>query len=108
MNDPYANDLPIVRRPRNAVALQKAVLCAECDIVSGSPHDRCLVCGSPSLFNIAHVFGGKLPRYLATLIEPQTVDPRTELVLAFPTTHRSAREDIRLVASLYDAQRSLQ
>jgi hypothetical protein len=62
MNEQYANDLPVVRRPLNAVALQSAVLCAECEVVSDSPHDRCLVCGSPSLFNIAHLFGGKLPR----------------------------------------------
>jgi len=93
MNDPYANDLPVVRRPLNAVALQNAVLCAECDVVSDSPHDRCLVCGSPSLFNIAYLFGGKLPRDRATLIEPQTVEPRTaDLVLAFPRAHRVRRK----------------
>jgi hypothetical protein len=33
-------------RVLNAVALQNAVLCAECDVVSDSPHDQCLVCGS--------------------------------------------------------------
>lgn len=89
MNEQYTNDFPVVRRPLNAVALQNAVLCAECDVVSDSPHDRCLVCGSPSLFNIAHLFGGKLPRDRATLIEPQTRESRTaDLVLAFPSTHR--------------------
>jgi hypothetical protein len=93
MNEQYANDLPVVRRPLNAVALQNAVLCAECDVVSDSPHDSCLVCGSPSLFNIAHLFGGKLPRDRATLIEPQTREPRTaELVLAFPRTHKARRK----------------
>jgi hypothetical protein len=93
MNDQFANDLPVVRRPLNAVALQNAVLCAECDVVSDSPHDRCLVCGSPSLFNIAYLFGGKLPRDRATVIEPQTVESRTaELVLAFPRTHRARRK----------------
>jgi hypothetical protein len=30
-------------RNLNAVALHNAVLCAECDVVSDSPHDRCLV-----------------------------------------------------------------
>ncbi len=93
MNEQYANHLPGVRRPLNAVALQNAVLCAECDVVSDSPHDRCLVCGSPSLFNIAHLFGGKLPRDRATLIEPQTREPRTaELVLAFPRAHKVRRK----------------
>jgi hypothetical protein len=41
----------------NAVALQNAVLCAECEVVSDSPHDTCLVCGSRSLFNVARIFG---------------------------------------------------
>jgi hypothetical protein len=36
----------------NAVALQNAVLCAECDFVSDSPHDQCQVCGSRSLVNM--------------------------------------------------------
>jgi hypothetical protein len=45
-------------RSLNTVALQNAVLCADCDVVSDSPHDRCLVCGSRSLFNIARMFGG--------------------------------------------------
>jgi hypothetical protein len=51
-----------VGRGLNAVALQNAALCAECDVVSDSPHDRCLVCGSRSLFNIARMFGENLPK----------------------------------------------
>jgi hypothetical protein len=43
-------------RVLNAVALQNAVLCAECDVVSDSPHDTCMVCGSHSLFNVARIF----------------------------------------------------
>jgi hypothetical protein len=42
----------------NAVALKNAVLCAECEVVSDSPHDTCLVCGSRSLVNMARMFGG--------------------------------------------------
>ncbi len=73
----------------NAVALQNAVLCAECDVVSDSPHDRCLVCGSPSIFNIARMFGGNLPKNRATLIVPETgeITPY-EVVLSFPERHR--------------------
>ena len=41
----------------NAVALQNAVLCAECEVVSDSPHDQCLVCGSHSLVNICRMLG---------------------------------------------------
>jgi hypothetical protein len=44
-------------RPLNAVALQNAVLCAECDVVSDSPHDICMVCGSRSLINISRMLG---------------------------------------------------
>ena len=74
-------------RVLNAVALQNAVLCAECDVVSDSPHDRCLVCGSRSLFNIARLFGGNLPPNRAALIPSETVEVRREVVLNFPTHH---------------------
>jgi hypothetical protein len=46
MKDSYVGDASQARRSLNAVALQNAALCAECDVVSDSPHDRCLVCGS--------------------------------------------------------------
>ena len=82
-----------VGRCLNAVSLQNAVLCAECDVVSDSPHDRCLVCGSPSLFNISRMLGGTLPRVRATLIGPAIVAPaRPELVLSFSRTHRLRRK----------------
>ena len=77
----------------NAVALQNAVLCAECDVVSDSPHDRCLVCGSRSLFNIARMLGGRLPRERAALIRPSQADSeKTELVLTFSKAHRLRRK----------------
>ena len=80
-------------RVLNAVALQNAVLCAECDVVSDSPHDICLVCGSRSLFNIAHVFGGNLCKNRATRIEARMQEPQMpELVLAFPRIHRVRRK----------------
>lgn len=72
----------------NAVALQNAVLCAECDVVSDSPHDQCLVCGSRSLFNIARMFGGQLPKDRATLVRSKTVEMPQEMVLRFPKRHR--------------------
>jgi hypothetical protein len=78
-----------VGRSLNAVALQNAVLCAECDVVSDSPHDRCLVCGSRSLFNIARMFGGNLPQNRAVLIPSETVEvQKHEIVLSFPRPHR--------------------
>jgi hypothetical protein len=79
-------------RVLNAVALQNAVLCAECDVVSDSPHDQCLVCGSRSLFNIARLFGGNLPKKRARLIarEPIEITSR-DVVLTFPKPHRPRR-----------------
>lgn len=41
----------------NAIRLQQAVLCAGCDVISDSPHDACLVCGSRSLLPLARVLG---------------------------------------------------
>jgi hypothetical protein len=72
----------------NAVALQNAVLCAECDVVSDSPHDRCLVCGSRSLFNIARMFGGNLPRNRAVSIPEEASERQREIVLSFSRHHR--------------------
>jgi len=72
----------------NAVALRNAVLCAECDVVSDSPHDRCLVCGSRSLFNIARMFAGNLPQNRMALVPSETTEVRHEVVLSFPSHDR--------------------
>ncbi len=79
-------------RVLNAVALQNAVLCAECDVVSDSPHDVCLVCGSRSLVNIARFFGGNLPKQRVSLVGQQTVEIASrDAVLTFPKPHRPRR-----------------
>jgi hypothetical protein len=92
MNDPAAIS---PQRPRflNSVPLQNAVLCAQCDVVSDSPHDVCLVCGSRSLFNISRIFGGKLPTQRANVVMQEVVEtsPR-DVVLAFPKRHRLRRK----------------
>ena len=86
-----------VGRRVNAVALQSAVLCAECDVVSDSPHDTCLVCGSRSLLNIARIFGENLPQERASLIirEPLQVVQR-EIVLTFPKPARLRTEPLAI------------
>jgi len=89
MNSSYVDASPERSRRLNSVALEHAVLCAECDVVSDSPHDTCLVCGSRSLFNIARMFGGKLPLNRAALIPAETLDLRRDVVLGFPTRHAS-------------------
>lgn len=82
-------------RVLNAVPLQNAVLCAECDVVSDSPHDICLVCGSHSLFNVSRIFGGNLPKKRASLIAREEVEiAAREVVLPFPKPHRPRRRAI--------------
>ena len=75
----------------NAVPLQNAVLCADCDVVSDSPNDVCLVCGSRSLFNVARFFGGILPGKRASLILQQGDGASRQIVLGFPKAHRVRR-----------------
>jgi len=89
MKDLGLESVPEKGRVLNAVALQNAVLCAECDVVSDCPNDICLVCGSRSLFNIARMFGGSLPKNRATLTTPEVLEmtPR-EIMLTFPSAHR--------------------
>lgn len=92
MKNSYLDGSVEVGRPLNAVTLQNAVLCAECDVVSDSPQDRCLVCGSRSLFNIARMFGGSLPKDRAKLIANQVYEmPAHETVLSFAAPHRTRR-----------------
>jgi hypothetical protein len=89
MTGSYVEGASQAGRSLNAVALQNAVLCAECDVVSDSPHDRCLVCGSRSLFNIARMFGGNLPKDRASLIASDSREfTAHEVVLRFPEPHR--------------------
>ena len=89
MKDLGIESVPEKGRVLNAVALQNAVLCAECDVVSDSPSDTCLVCGSRSLFNIARMFGGNLPQDRASLIGSEVLETtQREIVLSFPGRHR--------------------
>ena len=71
-------------RQLNAVSLRNAVLCADCDTVSDSPHDECLVCGSRSLFNISRALGGMLPGNRAALVDTPSRPVASPSVLRFP------------------------
>jgi len=89
MKGSHVDGAPQAGQGVNAVALRNAVLCAECDVVSDSPHDHCLVCGSRSVFNIARMFGGSLPKDRATLIASDTEELTPyDVVLSFPEPHR--------------------
>jgi hypothetical protein len=76
-------------RPLNSISLQNAVLCADCDVVSDSPHDQCLVCGSRSLINISRLLGGTLPSQRVKLVDPACRPfSLPKLILTFPKTPR--------------------
>jgi hypothetical protein len=80
----------------NSISLQNAVLCAECDVVSDSPNDHCLVCGSRSLFNISRLLGGMLPSKRATLIDPTNrLLLSRKHVLTFPGSGRTVKHSGR-------------
>jgi hypothetical protein len=71
-------------RVLNAVLLQNAVLRA-CDVVKDSPPDACMVCGRYSLFNLAPLFGGKLPEERASLVaQKQSRHRHARPCVAFP------------------------
>jgi len=91
MNKSNVGNLLPAGRPLNAVALQYAVLCAECDVVSDSPHDICLVCGSSSLVNICRILGGKMPKNRAELLKQEPRKITREIVVHFPKSHRVRR-----------------
>jgi hypothetical protein len=89
MKGSVVESAPKRSRVLNAVPLQNAVLCAECDVVSDSPHDICMVCGSRSLFNIARVFGGRIPEQRASLIAADSLQiSQSDIVLVFPKRHK--------------------
>jgi len=72
----------------NAVRLTSAVLCVNCDVVSDSPHDHCLVCGSRSLFNVGSLLG-RMPKETAKVIAAQPRSSRSA-VLVFPRARLAA------------------
>jgi len=72
----------------NAICLKKAVLCVDCDVVSDSPHDYCLVCGSRSLFNVGRLLGG-MPKESAKVIEAQAPATLQTSVLTLPISNRA-------------------
>lgn len=100
MNGPDVGVVGKRVRLLNAVPLRNAVLCAECDVVSDSPHDVCMVCGSRSLLNIARVFGGQLPKHRTSLMVQGSVQAISEKVLLFPKPPKPHRVRRRATAGL--------
>jgi len=76
-------------QPRlDSVALESAVLCADCEIISNSGGETCEICGSRSLLSLGRVLGGGLGSDRARLVDApeQLRDGFTVLVNAGATT----------------------
>ncbi len=43
-----------------SLPLATAVFCGNCETITNSPHEACLVCGSPSLVSLVRILGGAL------------------------------------------------
>ena len=67
-------------RNANLVRLRKAVLCANCEVISEGVNGHCAGCGSQSLLGLSSVLGG-------------TIDPDLPFSVAH-STHTS--EDVRV------------
>lgn len=79
----------------NAISLRNAVLCADCEIISDSPHDTCCVCGSHSLLSLSRVLGGALPAQRAQLVDTRVLNSeRPAFLLEFQMPHRTIRRTV--------------
>jgi hypothetical protein len=88
-------DEAVIRVEVNAVRLQQAVLCADCDVITDSPHDTCSICGSRSLLPLARVLGNTqptpTPAVQEVVVQSPAVVPDTVFVLTSPVSHRPRR-----------------
>jgi hypothetical protein len=68
-----------VRLNTNLVRLRKAVLCANCEVISEGLNGHCASCGGQSLLNLSRALGG-------------TIEP--ELSIPFVTSTRAINDDV--------------
>lgn len=52
----------------NLVRLQKAVLCANCDVISEGLNGHCAACGSEALLGLSRVLGGTIESELSFVL----------------------------------------
>jgi len=79
----------------SAVWLRNAVLCADCEMISESPHDACSVCGSHSLLSISRILGGTLPAQRAHMVDTRECIPeRPTLSLVRRMPHKRVRRAV--------------
>lgn len=44
----------------NLICLRKAVLCANCDVISDGANGHCVACGSQALLSLSRLLGGAI------------------------------------------------
>ncbi len=90
---------PKLEQVLNAVPLQHAVLCADCEVISDSAGEVCSVCGSRSLLSIGRVLGGTVGEERAVLLTEPEGDLRSMFTLLVnreaSTTLRPSRRWVR-------------
>ncbi len=59
-------------RHANLVRLQKAVLCANCEVISEGLNGHCAGCGSQSLLGLSSVLGGMIEPELSFSVANST------------------------------------
>ena len=49
----------------NLICLRKAVLCANCDVISDGANGHCVACGSQALLSLSRLLGGVIDAEMA-------------------------------------------
>ncbi len=65
----------------NTIHILNAVLCADCEVISDSAGDTCVVCGCRSLLSLGRVLGGTIGEQRAVLMPANEKELRNMLTL---------------------------
>ena len=65
----------------NTIHILSAVLCADCEVISDSAGDTCVVCGSRCLLSLGRVLGGTIGEERAVLVPTNEKELRNMLTL---------------------------
>ena len=58
---------------KDLVYLQKAVLCANCDVISEGCNGHCAACGSQALLNLSRLLGGSIQQEVDLIVRAQAL-----------------------------------
>lgn len=58
---------------KDLVYLQKAVLCANCDVISEGSNGHCAACGSEALLNLSRLLGGTIEQEVNVIVQAQAL-----------------------------------